>query len=80
MKKIALIALPVLIILSCNHQKLKELEAQNLKLSTEVSLMDSTINEYLFTIESIEDNLGKIKEKENLIQLKQYYQTTFQNL
>jgi len=69
-RKALLIIVPLAVIISCNYEKMRELEAENSKLSTEAVLMDSTIQEYLFTIEAIEDNLSKIKEKENLIQLR----------
>ena len=53
----------------CNQEKVKQLEAENLRLNEAVERQDSVLNDFLESFNSIEDNLAIIREKESMIAL-----------
>ena len=53
----------------CNQEKVKQLEAENSRLSEAVERQDSVLNDFLESFNSIEDNLAIIREKESMIAL-----------
>ncbi|GAB4406097.1 MAG: hypothetical protein OHK0039_07580 [Bacteroidia bacterium] len=56
-------------LMSCNQDKLKQLEAENQALLQERRIQDSLLNDFASTFNTFEDNLAKIKERENLISM-----------
>lgn len=67
MKKLALLLLIIPFLISCNHQKVKQLEARNDSLVQQANLKDESINEFLEGFSEIQDNLDSIKTKEMII-------------
>ena len=67
MKKIALALLIIPILISCNHQKVKQLESTNDSLVQQATLKDESINEFLQGFSEIQNNLDSIKTKEMII-------------
>ncbi|MEX2592198.1 MAG: hypothetical protein WD426_05450 [Anditalea sp.] len=56
-------------LVSCNQEKLDQLSQENAELREETASKDSAINEFMQTINEIEENLALIKEKEDLISI-----------
>lgn len=67
MKKLALALLIIPVLISCNHQKVKKLEARNDSLVQQAELKDESINEFLQSFSDIQSNLDSIKTKEMII-------------
>ncbi|MCD4729126.1 MAG: hypothetical protein K8R74_00885 [Bacteroidales bacterium] len=67
MKKIALALLIIPILISCNHQKVKQLELRNDSLVQQATLKDESITEFLQSFSEIQNNLDSIKTKEMII-------------
>lgn len=67
MKKLTLLLLIIPFLISCNHQKVKQLEASNDSLVQQAELKDESINEFLQSFSEIQDNLDSIKTKEMII-------------
>jgi len=71
MKKVIYLLLMLSITYSCNNnknnEKIEQLQKENQMLLTEQNKKDSTINDFLESINSIEENLSTIKAKENII-------------
>lgn len=67
MKKIALALLIIPILISCNQQKVKQLESRNDSLVQQANLKDESINEFLQSFSEIQGNLDSIKTKEMII-------------
>lgn len=67
MKKLALALLIIPFLISCNHQKVKQLEARNDSLVQQADLKDESINEFLQSFSDIQNNLDSIKTKEMII-------------
>jgi len=67
MKRIifALMILPFFV--ACNQKEIRQLKEQNLQLTTLEQQKDAAINEFVATLNSIEENLDVIKEKENIV-------------
>ncbi len=67
MKNYSLILIAsALMLFSCNG-KLKKLENQNQLLTEENSTQDSLLNDFMNSFNTFEDNLDRIKERENII-------------
>ncbi len=67
MKKSLFIVTLILLLVSCNQEKLEQLSQENAELKEEAAENDATINEFIQTINEIEKNLALIKEKEDMI-------------
>lgn len=67
MKKLALVFLIIPFLISCNQQKVKQLEVTNDSLVQQAELKDESINEFLQGFIDIQDNLDSIKSKEMII-------------
>ncbi len=67
MKKLALALLIIPVLISCNHQKVKKLEARNDSLVQQAELKDESINDFLQGFSEIQANLDSIKTKEMII-------------
>jgi chromosome segregation ATPase len=67
MKKFLIIFAFVSFLGSCNQGKFDELNQENTELREESTSKDSMINEFIQTINEIEENLALIKEKEDWI-------------
>ena len=67
MKKIALALLIIPILISCNQQKVKQLESRNDSLVQQANLKDESITEFLQSFSEIQSNLDSIKTKEMII-------------
>lgn len=67
MKRIifALLILPLFV--ACNQKELKQLKEQNLQLTELAKQKEVAINEFVATLNSIEENLEIIKEKEKIV-------------
>ncbi|MFT4525082.1 MAG: hypothetical protein ACI85F_001234 [Bacteroidia bacterium] len=65
-KHLLLFALPLTILVSCNGRE-KELEAQNAELALIGDQKNIEISAFLSAMNSIQDNLDSIKQKENII-------------
>jgi len=67
MKRIifALLILPFFV--ACNQKELKQLKEQNTQLTSMAKQKDAAINEFVATLNSIEENLEIIKEKEKIV-------------
>lgn len=57
-----------LVLFSCNG-KLKRLEDQNQLLADENQMQDSLLNDFMDSFNTFEDNLDRIKERENILSL-----------
>ena len=53
--------------ISCNKQKIKQLELKSDSLAQQASLKDESINEFIKSFNDIQDNLDSIKRKEMII-------------
>ena len=62
---IALLVLPLFV--ACNQKELKQLREQNAQLTEMAKEKDSTINDFIESLNTIEENLDIIKEKEQII-------------
>jgi hypothetical protein len=70
MKKLIYLLLFLPFFIACNNgdkAKLEQLQKENQQLLGEQNKKDSTINDFLESINSIEENLSTVKAKENLI-------------
>lgn len=71
MKKLIYLLLFLPFFIACNNkandEKIKQLEEQNQQLLAEQNKKDSTINDFLESINAIEENLSTVKAKENII-------------
>lgn len=67
MKKLALLLLLIPVLISCNHQKVKTLEARNDSLVQQAELKDESITEFLQGFSEIQENLDSIKKQEMII-------------
>jgi hypothetical protein len=67
MKKFALALLIIPFLISCNQQKVKQLELSNDSLVQQATLKDESINEFLQAFSEIQYNLDSIKAKEMVI-------------
>lgn len=65
-KHLFYILFPVLLLAACNGRE-KELEAENAELTTIGEQKDQEISKFLSALNSIQDNLDSIKQKENII-------------
>jgi DNA repair exonuclease SbcCD ATPase subunit len=67
MKKIIGIMLLIPLFMGCNQQKVETLAARNDSLIQQENLKVESINDFLATLNGIQENLNAIKEKENII-------------
>ena len=67
MKKFALVLLIIPFLISCNQQKIKQLESKSDSLVQQANLKDESINEFLQAFNEIQYNLDSIKTKEMII-------------
>jgi hypothetical protein len=67
MKKIIGIILFIPLFMGCNKQKIETLQVRNDSLIQQGELKEGSINEFLATLNEIQDNLNTIKLKENMI-------------
>nr|WP_320117661.1 hypothetical protein [uncultured Marinifilum sp.] len=67
MKRIYLALLIIPFFISCNQKELKQLKEQNQQLTSMAKQKDSTINDFIESLNTIEENLEIIKEKETII-------------
>ena len=67
MKKFLWILLIVPFAISCNQEKVKQLEATNDSLVQQESMKEQSLNEFLQAFNDIQTNLDSIKEKEMII-------------
>ena len=78
MKRIifALMILPFFV--ACNQKEIKQLKEQNQQLTTMTQQKDVAIDEFVSTLNSIEENLDIIKEKEKIVAVNTENPTTSQ--
>jgi len=78
MKRIifALMILPFFV--ACNQKEIKQLKEQNQQLTTMTQQKDVAIDEFVSTLNSIEENLDVIKEKEKIVAVNTENPTTSQ--
>jgi len=78
MKRIifALMILPFFV--ACNQKELKQLKEQNQQLTTMAQQKEAAINDFVTTLNSIEENLDVIKEKEKIVAVNTENPTTSQ--
>jgi hypothetical protein len=67
MKKFLIVLLIIPFLISCNKQKIKQLELKSDSLSQQANLKDESINEFIKAFNDIQDNLDSIKRKEMII-------------
>lgn len=67
MKRILIALLIIPFFVSCNQKELEQLRTQNEQLTEMAQEKDSSINEFIETLNTIEENLDIIKEKESII-------------
>lgn len=67
MKKYLIVLLVIPFLISCNKQKIKQLELKSDSLSQQANLKDESINEFIKAFNDIQDNLDSIKRKEMII-------------
>lgn len=67
MKRIIIALLIVPLFISCNQKELKQLREQNQQLTVMAQEKDSSINQFIGSLNEIEENLELIKQKENII-------------
>jgi len=67
MKRIFLALLILPFFVACNQKELKQLKEQNQQLTSMAKQKDSTINDFIESLNTIEENLEIIKEKETII-------------
>jgi myosin heavy subunit len=67
MKKYLIVLLIIPFLISCNKQKIKQLELKSDSLSQQANLKDESINEFIKAFNDIQDNLDSIKRKEMII-------------
>lgn len=67
MKRILIALLVVPFFVACNQKELKQLREQTQQLTEMAKQKDSTINDFIESLNAIEENLDIIKEKEKII-------------
>ena len=67
MKRIIIALLIVPFFVGCNQKELKQLKEQNQQLTVMAQEKDSSINDFIGALNTIEENLEIIKQKENII-------------
>ncbi len=67
MKKYLVVLLIIPFMISCNKQKIKQLEMKSDSLTQQANLKDESINEFIKSFNDIQDNLDSIKRKEMII-------------
>ncbi|MCY1634479.1 Cbp1 family collagen-binding glycoprotein adhesin [Marinifilum sp. D737] len=67
MKRLVLVLLILPFFVACNQKELKQLREQNQQLTAMAKQKDSTINDFIESLNTIEENLEIIKEKETII-------------
>ncbi|MGQ1911678.1 hypothetical protein ACT3CE_18095 [Marinifilum sp. RC60d5] len=67
MKRIYLALLIIPFFISCNQKELKQLKEQNQQLTSMAKQKDSTMNDFIESLNTIEENLEIIKKKEKII-------------
>jgi myosin heavy subunit len=67
MKKYFIVLLIIPFMISCNKQKIKQLELKSDSLAQQANLKDESINEFIKSFNDIQDNLDSIKRKEMII-------------
>ncbi|MDQ2180682.1 hypothetical protein [Marinifilum sp. D714] len=67
MKRLVLVLLILPFLVACNQKELKQLREQNQQLTSMAKQKDSTINDFIESLNTIEENLEIIKEKETII-------------
>eukprot|EP01029_Cantina_marsupialis_P023657 TRINITY_DN595120_c0_g2_i1.p1 TRINITY_DN595120_c0_g2~~TRINITY_DN595120_c0_g2_i1.p1 ORF type:complete len:288 (-),score=48.58 TRINITY_DN595120_c0_g2_i1:28-891(-) len=67
MKRIIIALLIVPFFVGCNQKELKQLREQNQQLTVMAQEKDSSINDFIGALNTIEENLEIIKQKENII-------------
>jgi len=67
MKKYFIVLLIIPFMISCNKQKIKQLELKSDSLTQQANLKDESINEFIKSFNDIQDNLDSIKRKEMII-------------
>ncbi|MBE9468887.1 MAG: hypothetical protein IMY72_11305 [Bacteroidetes bacterium] len=68
MKKLFFI-IPIILLISCNQQKVEQLQVKNDSLAVASQQKDSLITDFVKSLNDISDNLDQIKEKEKIIAL-----------
>ena len=64
---LSLVILAPLFLLSCNQNKIKQLEAENQELRQEKTVQDSLLTDFMETFNAFETNLAEIRERESLV-------------
>ena len=67
MKRLLVVMLILPFFVACNQKELKQLREQNQQLTSMAKQKDSTINDFIESLNTIEENLEIIKEKETII-------------
>lgn len=67
MKRIIIALLIIPFFTACNQKELKQLKEQNQQLTAMAQEKDSSLNEFIGALNTIEENLEIIKQKENII-------------
>jgi len=78
MKKYFIVLLLVPFFISCNKEKIKQLEMKSDSLTQQANLKDESINEFIKSFNDIQDNLDSIKRKEMIITEKTDMKTELQ--
>lgn len=68
MKKFVFI-IPIILLISCNQQKVEQLQVKNDSLAVASQQKDSLITDFVKSLNDISDNLDQIKKKEKIIAL-----------
>jgi len=69
MKKLILSIFVIPLLFSCNQKELKQLKETNKQLIETNRQRDSSLNDFIDTFNTIEDNLDQIKDKEQIISI-----------
>ncbi len=69
MRKLLLLPFIALVFFSCNNndEQIKKLQAQSDSLQAEITNRDKTVDDFFKSFNEIQDDLDKIKEKENIL-------------
>ena len=67
MKKYLVVLFVIPFMLSCNKQKIKQLELKSDSLTQQANLKDESINDFIRSFNEIQENLDSIKRKEMII-------------
>ncbi len=67
MKKYLIVLLVIPFMISCNKQKIKQLEMRSDSLAQQANLKDESINDFIRAFNDIQENLDSIKRKEMII-------------